>query len=102
MKIKKGDKVEAIAGKDRGKRGNVLRTIPGSSSVSVEGLNIVKKHIRPRREGEKGQRVEIPAPLDTSKVMVVCPKCGKPSRLGYKIDGKERVRVCKRCRAEFA
>ena len=80
MKIKKGDQVQIIAGKDRGKRGKILNVIAPRGKVVVEGLNIVKKHRRPRKEGEKGQRVEIPAPLDISNVMLICSHCGKLTR----------------------
>ncbi len=103
MNIKKGDKVKIIAGKDKGKTGKVLQVFPSGNRVSVEGLNLLIKHMRPRRQGEKGQRIEFPAPMDASNMMVVCPKCGKPSRMGYKIikdeKGKnKKYRECKKCK----
>jgi len=101
MKIKKGDNVLIITGKDKGKKGKVLRTIPTTSKVVVEGLNVVKKHAKARRQGEKGQRIEIPSPLAMGKVMLVCPKCGKPARVGYRISGDTKSRVCKQCGKEL-
>lgn len=103
MLIKKGDKVKIIAGKDKGKTGKVLQVFPERNRVSVEGLNLLIKHMRPRRQGEKGQRIEFPAPLNASNLMVVCPKCGKPSRIGKKITEttdkkKKKYRECKKCK----
>jgi large subunit ribosomal protein L24 len=104
MKIKKNDKVMIIAGKDNGKTGKVLQVFPERQRASIEGLNLLIKHLRPRREGEKGQRIEFPAPLNMSNVMLVCTKCGKPTRVAYKVtegaDGakKTKVRVCKKCK----
>lgn len=101
MRIKKGDLVKKIAGKDKGKQGKVLRTLPSVGKIVVEKLNIVKKHQKGRREGEKGQRVEIPAPFDVSNAMIVCPACGKPTRISYKFVGEKKVRVCKKCGKEL-
>jgi large subunit ribosomal protein L24 len=101
MKIKKGDQAQIITGKDRGKRGNVLRTMPSERRIIIEGLNLVKRHRRPRRSGEKGQRVEVPAPIDISNAMLICPHCGKPTRVGYKITGNSKHRVCKKCKVEI-
>jgi len=105
MKIKKNDKVQIIAGKDNGKIGKVLQVFPEVSRISVEGLNLLIKHLRPRKEGEKGQRIEFPAPLNASNLMLVCPKCDKPTRVGYMISEtsgenskKSKVRVCKKCK----
>lgn len=101
MTIKKGDKVKIIAGKDKGKTGKVLQVFPSRERASVEGLNLSIKHMRPRREGEKGQRIEFPAPLNTSNLMIVCPKCNKASRIAYQINksekGTKKFRVCKKC-----
>ena len=97
MKIKKGDQVKIMAGKDSGKTGKVLRVFAPVEKVIVEGLNMVKKHIRPRKEGEKGQRLELPAKMNVSNVMLVCPKCGKTTRVGYKKEGDKNERVCKKC-----
>ncbi|MDP2641074.1 MAG: 50S ribosomal protein L24 [Candidatus Yanofskybacteria bacterium] len=99
MKIKKGDTILIIAGKDRGKKGKVLRVHSQDAKIAVEGINILKKHVRPRKSGEKGQVIEIPAPFGVSKAKVVCPKCGKATRVGYKIEGKTKTRMCKSCGA---
>ena len=106
MKIRKGDKVLIIRGKDKGKKGKVLRGFPVESKVLVEGVNIKKKHRRPKREGEKGQVVEVPAHLPASNVKLICPKCGKPTRVRYKekskIKGqKTKIRICKKCKEEI-
>lgn len=101
MKIKKNDLIKMLAGKDSGKTGKVLKTHPSEEKVTVEGLNLIKKHNRPRREGEKGQRVELPRKVDISNVMLVCPKCAKPARVGYRTEGEKKVRFCKRCQAEI-
>lgn len=101
MKIRKGDQVQILSGKDRGKRGKVLRTLPKSGKLVVEGLNLVKRHKRPRKSGEKGQRIEIPAPVQISKIMIICPHCGKVTRVGYKIAEKNKMRICKKCDSEL-
>ena len=106
MKIKKGDKVKILAGKDKGKTGKVLQVFPSKNRVSIEGLNLLIKHMRPRKQGEKGQRIEFPAPLDLSNVILVCKACDKPTRVGYKyievmkneVKQKQKVRVCKKCK----
>lgn len=101
MKIKKGDQVQIIAGKDRGKRGAVNRVIPKKEAVVIDGLNLVKKHTRPKREGERGQRVEVPAATNVSNVMLICRHCGNPTRVGYKVAGEKKLRVCKKCSKEI-
>ena len=106
MKIKKGDKVKILAGKDKGKTGKVLQIFESSNRASIEGLNLLIKHMRPRKKGEKGQRIEFPAPLNLSNVILVCGGCDKPTRVGYKyievvkneVKQKKKVRVCKKCR----
>jgi large subunit ribosomal protein L24 len=100
MKIKKNDTVLIISGKDRGKRGRVLDVFPKEEKVIVEGINIRKKHIKPKRSGEKGQIVELPAALPISNVKLICPKCGKATRVGYKIVEKKKYRICKKCGQE--
>ena len=101
MRIKKGDTIKKIAGKDKGKVGKVVRTIPTAGKIVVEKMNIIKKHVKPRRDGERGQRVEIAAPFDASNAMVVCPSCGKTTRVEYKLIKDKKVRVCKKCKKEF-
>lgn len=90
-----------LSGKDREKTGKVLRAYPDERKIVVENLNIIKKHNRPRREGEKGQRVEVPRRVNVSSVALVCPKCEKTTRIGYKVSGKEKSRICKRCKSEI-
>jgi large subunit ribosomal protein L24 len=97
MKIKKGDQVLIIKGKDRGKVGKVIKALPKENRVVIEGLNLVKKHIKPRREGEKGKIIEIPKPISVSNVKLICPHCSKATRIGYKFEGQEKYRYCKKC-----
>lgn len=101
MRIKKNDLVKMLAGKDSGKTGKVLRIFPDENKVIIEGLNMLKKHNKPRKEGEKGQRVEMPRKVDVSNAMVVCPKCSVASRIAFKIEGKKKIRICKKCQAEI-
>lgn len=97
MRLKKGDTVIIQTGKDRGKKGKVLEVSRSSGRLVVEGLNLRTKNVRARREKEKGQRVQFAAPMDASNVMLVCPKCGKPTRIGLRRDGPKPVRMCKHC-----
>lgn len=99
MNIKKGDNVIVLSGKDKGKTGKVKSTVPGESKVLVEGVNIVTCHVKPRKQGEQGGIIKKEAPLYASKVQVVCPKCGKGTRVAHKIENGERIRVCKHCGA---
>ena len=101
MRIKKGDQIQVIAGKDKGKKGNVVRVLPAVAKIVVEKVNVLKKHSRPKREGEKGQIVEIASPFDASNAMVVCPSCGKTTRVEYSLKGSSKARVCKKCKKEF-
>lgn len=95
MKIRKGDQVHILSGKDRGKRGVVLAVLPEAERVIVEGVNLVKRHRKPKSNTEKGERVEKPAPLHVSKVMLVDATTGKPTRVGFVFEGKTKVRVAK-------
>jgi len=101
MKIKKGDKVQILQGKDRGKTGTVEFVLAKSGKVLVGGLNIFKKHLKPRGEGDKGGIIEKSRPLAVSKIGLVCPKCGKAGRVGYKVLGEEKKRICLKCKGEF-
>lgn len=94
-KIKKGDMVKIITGKDRGKEGRVLKVLRDKGRVIVEGLNMVKKAVKPKSQNEKGGIIDIEAAIHISNVMVVCPKCG-PTKVGIKLDGNEKVRYCKK------
>ena len=97
--IRKNDNVVVMAGKDRGKRGRVLRIVPDTNRVVVEGVNMIKRHTKANpQKNIKGGLVEREAPLHASNVQLVCPECGKPTRLGKRILGDGRkVRVCRRC-----
>ena len=101
MRIKKNDVVKMLAGKDSGKTGKVLRVLPDEKKIVVEGLNMFKKHNKPKKEGEKGQRVEMPRKIDISNAIVVCPKCSASTRVSFKIEGDKKVRTCKKCQAEI-
>lgn len=101
MKIKKGDQVLIISGKDRVKKGKVLKVFPKESKILVEGINLRKKHQKPKRSGEKGQIITLPASLPVSNAKLICPKCGKATRVGYKITEGKKYRVCKKCGQEI-
>ena len=101
MKLKKWDNVLIIAGKDKGRTGKIMRALPKESAVLIEGINLKKKHVRPKRQGEKGQIVEIPAVVDVSNIKIICPKCGKATRVGYKIEGDRKSRICKKCKQKI-
>lgn len=101
MKIKKGDTILVISGKDRGKTGKVVKAFPEEGKIIVENINLRKKHVRPKKEGEKGQVIEKPGPLNASNVKIICVKCGKASRLGYKIVEGRKYRICKKCSQEI-
>ncbi len=88
-----------VKGKDRGKSGKVLRLLPAASKVVVEGMNLVKRATRAKRQGEKGQIVLKENPLRVENVKFVCPACGKPSKIAYRREGQNKVRFCKQCRA---
>ena len=101
MNVKKGDTVVVLSGKDKGKQGKILGTVPSEAKVVVEGINMVTCHTKPRRQGEEGGIVKREAALYASKVQVVCPKCGKATRVAHKVEGAKKVRVCKHCGAEL-
>lgn len=99
MEIKKGDTVVILTGKDKGKKGAVIKAIPADKKVVVEGLNMVTKHVKPRGANQPGGKVDQPAAIDVSNVMLVCPVCGAPTKVAHeKADGKN-VRKCKKCGA---
>ena len=101
MKVKKGDNVLVTAGKDKGRTGKIIKSLPKELRVLVEGINLKKKHVRPKRQGEKGQIVEIPAALNISNVKLICPKCGKATRVGYAVEKDIKKRICKKCKQEI-
>lgn len=98
MKIKINDKVKIITGKDKGKEGKVMQILPDEKMAVVEGLNLMVKHIKGRSSGQPGQKIQFAAPLNVSKIMVICSHCNMPTRIGYKIlENKSKVRICKKC-----
>ncbi|MFZ2205598.1 MAG: 50S ribosomal protein L24 [Minisyncoccia bacterium] len=101
MKLKKGDNVIIITGKDKGKKGKIARVLVEKNRVVVEGANMMKKHQRPRKSGEKGQMIDIAMPIHASNVMIADPKTGKPSRLGKKKIGEKLVRISKKSGQEI-
>ncbi|KKS37344.1 MAG: 50S ribosomal protein L24 [Candidatus Sungbacteria bacterium RIFCSPLOWO2_12_FULL_41_11] len=102
MKVKKGDNVKVISGKDRGKTAKVIKVFPKEDRILVEGVNMRKKHRKPRQQGKKGEIINLPAPMHVSNVMLVCPKCNQPTRVGYeKKDSGQKSRVCKKCGGEI-
>ena len=107
MKFKKGDTVLIISGKDKGRTAKILKSLVKEKKILVEGINLKRKHIKPKKEGEKGQVIAVPVPLDVSNTKFLCPKCGKATRLGYKITGDpsmgsgqvKKFRICKKCKS---
>jgi len=99
MRIKKGDTVQVLSGNDKGKTGEVLEVMPKTQRVIVKGINIRKKHIKPRKQGEEGGIIPVECSIHSSKVNVVCSKCNKATRIAMKKEGKEKIRVCKKCGA---
>ena len=97
MKIRKGDNVQVLSGNDKGKTGEVLEVIPAANKIIVKGINIRKKHVKPRKQGEEGGIIPVECAIHASKVNVVCPKCGKATRIGYEMEKDQKVRVCKKC-----
>lgn len=101
MKIKKGDKVKIRAGKDRGREGTVELVLGKTSEVLVSGLNVFKKHSKPRREGDKGGIIDKFRPLNIAKVILICPKCSKITRVGFRLNGGMKKRFCLKCKEEI-
>ena len=97
--VKTGDKVRIISGKDKGLEGKVLAVSPKEGKVIVEGRAMVSKHVKPRRQGQAGGIVKAESAMYASKVMPVCPKCGKATRVGHKVEDGKKTRVCKKCGA---
>ncbi len=100
MKIKKGDNVIMLNGKDRGRTGKVSMVIPSIDKVVVEGLNLIKKNVRAKKQGQKGQIISKERAVSASSVALVCKSCGKMTRIGYKFVGENKMRICKKCKSE--
>ncbi len=101
MKLRKGDTVKVLSGNDKGKTGEILEIIPKTEKIVVKSINIRKKSVKPRRQGEQGGIIPSEASIHSSKVALVCPKCGKATRVGYSVEKDEKVRVCKKCGAKI-
>jgi len=98
MNVKKGDNVVVLSGKDKGKQGKVLKADPKGGKVIVEGVSVAMKHRKPRKQNEEGGIIKMETPIYASKVMLVCPKCSKPTRPAYRIlDDGSKSRVCRKC-----
>jgi len=99
MKLRKGDQVKIISGKDRGKTGSIMHVFPLKNKISIEGLNVYKKRSRPKKAGQKGEIVHIARPLSATNVMLICKNCKKPTRIGYQVAENKKARICKKCKA---
>ena len=98
MKIKTNDKVKVMSGKDAGKTGKVIQVFPKEEMVVIEGVHIMKKTMKSKKNGEKGQVIELAGPVHMSKVALICTKCNQPTRVGYKIEGSDKKRICRKCK----
>ena len=102
LRIKKGDQVQVLTGKDRGAKGNVTRVLPAAGKVIVDGVNVAKKHQKATKATMQGGIIDRDMPIPVANVALLCPTCGKATRVGYKIDGDgTKVRVCKKCGGEM-
>ena len=102
MRIKKGDNVQVLSGNDKGKTGEVLEVIPKTGKIIVKGINIRKKHVKPKKQGEEGGIIPVECSIYSAKVNVVCPKCNKATRIGYEKDkDNNKIRICKKCGAKL-
>ena len=101
MKIKKGDNVQVLSGNDKGKKGEVLEVLPKEDKIVVKGVNVRKKHVKARRQGDESGIISVECAIPSSKVNVVCPKCGKVTKVGYSIEKDKKVRICKKCGAKL-
>ena len=101
MRIKKGDNVQVLSGNDKGKTGEVLEVIPKLEKVVVKGINVRKKHVKARKQGEESGIISVECAIPSSKVNVVCSKCGKATKVGYSVEKDKKVRICKKCGAKL-
>jgi len=98
MRLKKGDNVKMMNGKDRGKNGKILAVL--DNRLVVEGLNLIKRHTKARKQGQKGQIISKERAVNASSVALVCKSCGLPTRIGYKLENDRKIRICKKCKSE--
>ena len=101
MNIKRDDKVIVLSGKDKGKQGKVMSADPKAMKVIVEGVNVATKHQKAQKQGQEGGIIKVETPIYACKVQLVCPKCGKATRVAHKVTGDKKVRACKKCGAEI-
>ncbi len=101
MKIKKGDEVQVMLGKDKGKKGKVEQIFPKLARVLVAGVNIYKRHRKSRGQNQPGGIIDITKPLPVANIALICPKCQQPTRVGWKLQGEKRVRICRKCGQEI-
>lgn len=97
MKIKKGDKIKVVTGKDKGREGKVERVYEKANRLLIEGINLYKRHVKKNEKMPQGGVIDVPRPIEAAKVMLICPKCAKLTRVGYKIEKNKKIRVCKKC-----
>ena len=97
MKIKKGDLVQVLSGNDKGKTGEVIEVIPKTAKAVVKGVNVRKKHLKPKKQGEEGGIIPLECAVNSSKLAVICPKCNKRTRIGYEITEDTKERICRKC-----
>ncbi|MBR3614223.1 MAG: 50S ribosomal protein L24 [Clostridia bacterium] len=101
LRIRKGDTVKVLSGNDKGKTGEVLEIIPKTNKLVVKGVNVRKKHVKARKQGDESGIISVECAIHSAKVNVVCPKCGKATKVGYVEEKGEKVRVCKKCGAKL-
>jgi large subunit ribosomal protein L24 len=101
VSIRKDDEIQVVSGKDRGRRGRVVRVLPREGRIMVEGVARAKKHSRPSKKRQQGGIIDVELFVDISNVQVVCRSCGQPTRIGYRIDGDDKVRICRKCESEL-
>ncbi len=101
MKVKKGDSVIVTIGKDKGKRGKIEKVFPKEMAVLVPSINVYKRHLKKRDEKNPGGIIDRPVPIALSKLVVICPSCGKPTRIGYILNKNEKVRICRKCKQKI-
>ncbi len=99
MKLRKGDTIVVTAGRDAAKQGKIDRVYSKQGTVMVDGINMYKRHVKKNEQLPEGGILDLPRPIDVSKVSLLCPKCKKPTRVGYKIDKNKKVRICRKCEA---
>jgi large subunit ribosomal protein L24 len=103
MKVRKGDRVVVLQGKDRGKEGTVTFAYPKQERVIVDGVNIAKKHQKPTRATQQGGIIDKEMPIDASSVAIICPSCGKPTRVGHRFDTDgTKIRICRKCKGDLS